>query len=130
MNPAATPVLAGEGRATFSPAVRAGDYLFLSGITATDEARRIVGTDLAEQARFIYAKMGRILAAAGAAFGDVVETTDYVTTFDGYGATAAVRREVFGDGPFPAATGVRVAELVRPGALIEIRAIAWLGGRR
>jgi enamine deaminase RidA (YjgF/YER057c/UK114 family) len=59
----------------------------------------------------------------------VIETTDYVTTFEGYERTAAVRREVFGDGPFPAATGVRVAGLVRPGALIEIRALAWLGDR-
>jgi aminoacrylate peracid reductase len=59
----------------------------------------------------------------------VVETIDYVTTLEGYEATAAVRREVFGDGPFPAATGVCVSALVRPGALIEIRAVAWLGER-
>lgn len=118
------------GKATFSGAVRAGDFLFVSGLTATDAQRRVVGSTLAEQARYIYAKLGDILAQAGAGFADVVETVDYVTTFDGYDATAAVRREVFGaDGPFPAATGVRVAELVRPGALIEIRAVAWLGGR-
>ena len=129
MNPAlrAFPL---AGKATFSGAVRAGDFLFVSGLTATDEQRRIVGATLAEQARHIYAKLGRILAEAGADFGDVVETIDYVTTFEGYDATAAVRREVFGaDGPFPAATGVRVVELVRPGALIEISATAWLGGR-
>ena len=117
------------GKATFSGAVRAGPLLFVSGLTATDEQRRIVGGTLAEQSRHIYAKLGRILAEAGAGFGDVVETVDYVTTFEGYDATAAVRREVFGEGPFPAATGVRVVELVRPGALIEIRAIAWLGDR-
>ena len=128
MNPAlrAYPL---AGKATFSGAVRAGPLLFVSGLTATDEQRRIVGTTLAEQARHIYAKLGRILAEAGAGFGDVVETVDYVTTFDGYDATAAVRREVFGEGPYPAATGVRVSELVRPGALIEIKAVAWLGER-
>lgn len=118
------------GKATFSAAVRAGDMLFISGMTASDGQRRIVGDDLASQARYIYEKMGRVLAEAGASFADVVETVDYVTTFEGYEATAAVRREVFGDGPFPAATGVRVSELVRPGALIEIRAVAWLRGRR
>jgi enamine deaminase RidA (YjgF/YER057c/UK114 family) len=129
MNPAlqAWPL---PGKATFSAAVRAGDMLFISGMTASDGQRRIVGEDLASQARYIYEKMGRVLAEAGASFADVVETVDYVTTFEGYEATAAVRREVFGDGPFPAATGVRVSELVRPGALIEIRAVAWLGGRR
>lgn len=128
MNPAlqAFPL---PGKATFSAAVRAGDLLFISGMTASDGQRRIVGADLASQARYIYEKMGRVLAEAGASFADVVETVDYVTTFEGYDATAAVRREVFGDGPFPAATGVRVSELVRPGALIEIRAVAWLGAR-
>lgn len=128
MNPAlqAWPL---KGKATFSAAVRAGPLLFLSGITATDAERRVVGDDLAAQARYIYEKMGRVLAEAGASFADVIETVDYVTTFDGYDATAKVRREVFGDGPFPAATGVRVSELVRPGALIEIRAVAWLGER-
>jgi aminoacrylate peracid reductase len=116
-------------RATFSAAVRAGPLLFVSGLTAVDEQRRIVGDDLASQARYVYGKLGRVLAEAGASFADVVETIDYVTTLEGYEATAAVRREVFGDGPFPAATGVCVSALVRPGALIEIRAVAWLGER-
>jgi aminoacrylate peracid reductase len=128
MNPAlhAFPL---PGRATFSAAVRAGPFLYVSGMTAMDGSRGIVGDDLASQARFIYQKLGRVLAEAGATFADVVETVDYVTTFEGYEATAAVRREVFGDGPYPAATGVQVSGLVRPGALIEIRAVAWLGGR-
>ena len=117
------------GRATFSAAVRAGPLLVVSGITAIDEQKRIVGDDLESQARFIYGKLGRILATAGAGFADVIETTDYVTTFEGYEKTAAVRREVFGEGPFPAATGVCVSSLVRSGALIEIRALAWLGDR-
>jgi enamine deaminase RidA (YjgF/YER057c/UK114 family) len=98
-------------------------------MTATDETRQVVGTDIATQARFIYRKMSAVLAEAGASLDDVVQTTDYVTTLDGYGETAAVRREVFGDGPYPAATGVVVAGLVRPGALIEISAVAWVGGR-
>ncbi len=128
MNPALEAFPA-AGRTTYSAAVRAGPLLVVSGMTAIDENRKLVGDDLESQARFIYVKLGRVLAAAGASFADVIETTDYVTTFEGYEKTAAVRREVFGDGPFPAATGVRVAGLVRPGALIEIRALAWLGNR-
>jgi enamine deaminase RidA (YjgF/YER057c/UK114 family) len=117
------------GKSTFSAAVRAGAFLFVSGMTAVDDQRRIVGDDLAGQARYIYERMGRVLAEAGATFRDVIETVEYVTTFEGYEATAAVRREVFGDGPFPAATGVKVSGLVRPGAMIEIKAVAWLGER-
>ncbi|AOB26234.1 RidA family protein [Bordetella bronchiseptica] len=113
---------------TFSPAVRAGGFLYISGMTALNEQREIVGVgDIAAQARYIYRKIAAVLAQAGADLSQVVETVDYVTTFDGYGQTADVRREVFGAGPFPAATGVLVSGLVRPAALIEIRAVAYLG---
>ena len=67
--------------------------------------------------------LGRVLEAAGAGFEHVVETTEYITTTEGYAGTAAVRREVFRP-PYPAATGVIVAGLLRPGALIEISAVA------
>ena len=38
-----------------------------------------------------------------------------------------MRKKVFGGPPYPAATGVQVAGLIRPGALIEIKAVAVLG---
>lgn len=115
------------GKMTFSAAVRAGPMLIVSGMTATDENRQIVGTDLETQTRYIFQKLGKVLEEAGASFADIIETVDYVTTFDGYQKTADVRREFFGDGPYPAATGVQVAGLIRKGALIEIKAIAWVG---
>lgn len=115
-------------RLTFSPAVRVGNLVWLSGMTATDENRRIVGVgDMAEQTRYIFRKIENVLRELDAGLHNIVETTDYVTTFEGYERTAAVRREVFGGAPYPAATGVLVSGLVRPEALIEIRAIAVLG---
>jgi enamine deaminase RidA (YjgF/YER057c/UK114 family) len=111
-------------RYTFPPAVRRGNLLFISGLTAVDDDGNLVGAgDIVAQTRYIYRRMGEILAAAGAGFADVVKTTDYIITTESYRATADVRREVFGD-RFPAATGVIVAGLLRPGALIEIDAIA------
>lgn len=113
-------------RYTFSPAVRAGHLLFISGTTASDETGAIVGRgDIVAQTRHIYRKLDAILRAAGAGFEHVVETTEYVTTTEHYAGTAAVRREVFRP-PYPAATGVVVAGLLREGALIEISAIAVL----
>ncbi|NYT25101.1 RidA family protein [Alcaligenaceae bacterium] len=110
---------------TFSPAVRCGEWLLISGMTAVDENRNIVGVgDMAAQARYIYKKIGAVLAAAGAGFEHVVETVDYVVTLEGYDKTAEVRRELFKGPPYPAATGVVVAGLVRPQALIEIKATA------
>ena len=111
-------------RYTFSPAVRAGNLLFISGMTAGDESGQIVGRDdIVLQTRYIFEKLARLLAAAG--FEHIVQTTEYVTTTENYAKTAAVRREVFKD-RFPTATGVIVAGLLRDGALIEISAIAVL----
>ena len=113
-------------RYTFSPAIRSGNLLFLAGTTAVDEKGELVApNDIAGQARYIYEKFGKLLAAAGASFDDVVETTDYITTTENYKKTAAVRREFFRP-PYPTATGVIVAGLLREGALIEIKAIAVL----
>ena len=113
-------------RMTFSPAVRVGNLMFISGMTATDENRNIVGKgDIAVQTRYIFEKMGALLRAAGASFDNVVETTDYFLTMDGYRKTADVRREFFNP-PYPAATGVLVAALIREHALIEIKATAVL----
>ncbi|MBI3515766.1 MAG: RidA family protein [Proteobacteria bacterium] len=117
-------------RMTFSPAVRVGNLLFISGATATDDDRQIVGVgDIVAQTRHIFRKFAAILTAAGASFDHIVETTDYFLTLADYDKTAVVRREFFRP-PYPAATGVQVAALIRPDALIEIKAIAVLDALR
>ncbi len=112
---------------TFSPAVRAGNMLFISGTTAVDENHNVVGKgDIVAQTRFIFEKFRRLLEEAGASFDNVVETTEYFLTLDDYKRTADVRREFFKGPPYPAATGVLVAGLIRKDALIEIKATAIL----
>lgn len=112
---------------TFSPAVRVGNLVFLSGSTATDQDGNIVGRgDIAAQARFILLKFDRILRSQGGSIRNIVETTDYVLSMDEYWKTAAVRRELLREPPWPAATGVAVSGFVREGALIEIKGIAAL----
>ncbi|HEX2172010.1 MAG TPA: RidA family protein, partial [Dehalococcoidia bacterium] len=87
-------------RYTFSPAVRRGNFIFVSGMTATDDAGNLVGTDLATQTRHILTKLQKVLAEAGATMDDVMMTTDYITTTEGYRETADVRREFWKNG-FP-----------------------------
>ena len=117
-------------RLTFSPAIRVGNLLFISGTTATDENLRMVGVgDICAQTRQIFRKWEPILQAAGASFNNIVETTDYYTTLEDYAGTGEVRREFF-RAPFPAATGVQVAGLIRKDALIEIKGIAVLDAVR
>lgn len=114
-------------RWTFAPAVRVGRTVWISGMTATDEAMKLVGVgDMAAQTRQIFRKMDQLLRSVGGSLRNIVDTTDYVTTFENYAATADVRREMFAGGPYPAATGVLVAGLIRKDALIEIKATAVL----
>jgi enamine deaminase RidA (YjgF/YER057c/UK114 family) len=114
-------------RYTFSPAVRVGDLIFLSGTTGTDDAGNIVGPgDIVAQTRRIFEKFALILDNAGASLANIVETTDYFLSLEDYQKTAALRRELFKGPPWPAATGVVVSGLIREGALIEIKGIAAL----
>lgn len=127
------PVFGGKpwsGKYTFVPALRVGDTVYLSGATGTDENGVITAPgDIEEQTRQIFRKFEALLASLGGSCDDIVSTTDFVTTMDGYHRTAVVRREFFRKG-FPTATGVVVAGLIRKDALIEISAIAVLGARR
>ena len=113
-------------RYTFSPAVRKGNLLFISGLTATDEEGNLIGEgDIVAQTRHIFGQIEEILRAVGGSLDAIVKTVDYIVTTENYRDTADVRREVFPRG-FPAATGIVVKELLRPGALIEIDAVAVL----
>ena len=114
-------------RFTFSPAVRVGNLVFLSGTTGTDDHGNMVGPgDIVAQTRRIFEKFSLILRSVGGNLDNIVETTDYVLSLDDYKKTAALRRELFKGPPWPAATGVVVSGLVREGALIEIKGIAAL----
>ena len=113
-------------RYTYSPALRVGNTLYISGTTGTDEDGKITAPgDIVEQTRQIFRKFERLLNAAGGSCADIVQTTDFITTTENYRATAAVRRE-FLKGAQPTATGVLVAGLLREHALIEINAVAVL----
>ncbi|MCH9674279.1 MAG: RidA family protein, partial [Gammaproteobacteria bacterium] len=67
-----------------------------------------------------------ILALADASLRDIVKITTYVTDMTQYRAYGEVRAELFPDAALASAT-VASPELVRPGFLIEIEAIAVLG---
>jgi aminoacrylate peracid reductase len=114
---------------TFAPAILRDGFLFVSGMTAgSDDGEILCPDDIAGQADVILHRLGEILTAAGCGYQDVVATREFVTTTEGYRRTADVRRKYF-KAPYPAATGVIVAGLLRAGALIEIEAIAAIPKR-
>jgi methylmalonyl-CoA epimerase len=120
---AADPAFA--GRTYVAAVARAGTPLFISGLTAARPDGTVAGDTVAAQAREIFARLARILAEAGAGPANVVKTTDYILSREGYRTVADVRREFFGE-HFPAATGIVVKELLGRGVLIEMDAVAML----
>jgi methylmalonyl-CoA/ethylmalonyl-CoA epimerase len=113
------------GRTYVAAVARAGTPLFISGLTAARPDGTVEGGTVAAQAREIFAQLARILAEAGAGPANVVKTTDYILSREGYRTVADVRREFFGE-HFPAATGIVVKELLGRGVLIEMDAVAML----
>ncbi|WP_030242440.1 MULTISPECIES: RidA family protein [unclassified Streptomyces] len=102
-----------------------GRFVAVSGQLALDESGRLVGEgDPAAQARQVFENLRRCLAAAGAAFDDVVKLTYFVTDMAHLPAVRAARAEHIPDDRLPAASAVQVAALVSPEFLMEIEAFA------
>ncbi|WDV55597.1 RidA family protein [Streptomyces coeruleorubidus] len=102
-----------------------GRFVAIAGQLALDEQGKLVGEgDPAAQARQVFDNLRRCLAAAGAAFDDVVKLTYFVTDMAHMPAIRAARAEHIPDDRLPAASAVRVAGLVGPEFLMEVEAFA------
>ena len=107
----------------YSPALRVGQLLFLSGQIPIDPATgQIVTGSVTVQTRRVMDNLGALLAAAGLTFGHVVRTTVFLADMNDFAAVNEVYGSYFSD-PRPARATVQVARLPRD-ARIEIDAIA------
>lgn len=108
----------------YSPVVRAGPFLFISGQIPSDpESGRIVGEDITEQTRYVIEKLGRTLEAAGASLKDVVSITAYLSDIELWDEFNRVYRESF-EAPYPTRTTVGAG---LHGVLVELTAVAYVG---
>ena len=111
----------------YSRAVRAGDWVAVSGSTGLDENGQLVGCgQIYVQARQAISNIATALRRLGLGLERVVRTRVYVTELDRFGDVARAHQEMFGAAP-PASTVVQVTRLVHPDMLIEIEADAYVG---
>jgi enamine deaminase RidA (YjgF/YER057c/UK114 family) len=129
-----TPVAVNPGwtryqKLTYSPAVKAGKLLFMSGQAALDPEteRMLFDGDIVAQAEYTYQNIIKVLEAAGAGPQHLVKTIEYVTPagLARYRDVAAVRSRLLRE-PFPASTGLICEALLRPEMQIEIDPFAIL----
>jgi 2-iminobutanoate/2-iminopropanoate deaminase len=107
----------------YSPAIRAGNLLFVSGQIPLDPATGdIIKGDVSDQARRVLDNIVGVLAAVDATLADVVKTTMYLADLNDFAAVNAVYAERFVDAP-PARSTVQVARLPRD-ARVEIEVTA------
>jgi enamine deaminase RidA (YjgF/YER057c/UK114 family) len=114
---------------TYSPAVRAGKLLFLSGQGALDPAteRVVFDGDVTAQAEYTYRNILKVVEAAGGGPQHLVKTIEYVTptALARYRDVAGVREKLLRE-PWPASTGLVCEALLRPEMQIEIDPFAIL----
>jgi 2-iminobutanoate/2-iminopropanoate deaminase len=106
----------------YSPAVRAGDVIHVSGQVPKDlRTGALVGETVEEQAVQVIANIREVLAAAGATLDDVVAATIYLTNEQDWTAVNDIWKASF-TAPYPARTtvGARLR-----GILIEISVVAY-----
>ncbi len=108
----------------YTPIVRAGDWLIVSGQIGLDEGEMVSGGVQSEFRRAV-ANMTALLESEGATLADVRKTTVFLRHMRDYPLMNEVYAEVFAE-PYPARSAFAVSELPFV-ALVEIEAWAYVG---
>ena len=109
----------------YSPAIRAGGMLFISGqIPLNPDTGQLVDGDITAQTEQVMRNLTALLKAAGVSFEHVVRTTVYLSDMNEFGAMNEVYGRYIVDPP-PARATVQVARLPRD-VKIEVDCIAMI----
>lgn len=109
----------------YSPALKIGHLLFLSGSIPLDPVSgQLVEGGIAEQTRRVMENIKALLAAAGADFSDVARTTVFMVDLGEFAAMNEIYASYF-TAPYPARSTVQVVKLPKD-VRVEIDVIAVL----
>jgi len=114
--------------APYSPGVRAGNVVYVSGMLPLDQQGSVVAPgDVASQTRHVIESIRAVLEVAGGSLDDVVHNAIFLKDLADYAAMNKAYAEYFGSAP-PARYCIR-ADLVKPEFLVEISTTAHLSAR-
>jgi reactive intermediate/imine deaminase len=116
------PVASDRQARPFSPAVRAGDFVYVSGQVPGNEAGEIVAGGIEAQTRQVFANLKKVLALAGCTLEDVCKTTVWLHDARDFGAFNRVYLEFFPEHK-PARSTVESRLMVD--AKVEIDCVAY-----
>jgi len=112
--------------ATYSHAVRAGEYLFVTGQLGVDpKTNQLVSGGTVAQTHQVMRNLQTVLAGAGTSLARAVMVRIYLTNFADYPGMNAAYATYFADGRLPARTTVGVTALALAAA-VEIDLIVRL----
>jgi 2-iminobutanoate/2-iminopropanoate deaminase len=110
----------------YSQAVRAGDFIFLSGQIPMDpESGELVSGDIGTQTERVLENIQAVLKAAGAGMDQVIKCAVFLADMNDFAAMNEIYGSFFKQNP-PARAAVEVSRLPR-GVGVEIEAIAYVG---
>ena len=106
----------------YSPAVKLGDFVYLSGQIPLDpKTGEVVGTTIEEQTHQVMKNIGAVLAEMGLAHRHVVKTTVFMKDLNDFNAFNEVYGSYFTQ-PYPARSCVEVAKLPKD-VLVEVECL-------
>ena len=112
--------------APYSPGVRAGNHIYVSGMLALDKEGKSVGIgDITAQTRHVLEGVKAVIETGGGKMSDIAYNAIILKDLADYAAMNKVYAEYFPHNP-PARYCIR-ADLVKPEFLVEITSVAYLG---
>lgn len=110
----------------YSQAVKAGDFIYVSGCVPFDpKDGSVVGETITDQTTQVMKNLKVVVEAAGCTMGDIVKTTCFISDLENFAAFNTVYAEYLVEGLFPARSCIQAARLPKD-VLIEVEAIIYI----